>query len=104
MLSKGEVPIGVFLCFFGSILPMLTFFLRFWWVWGGLEWSKMVHGTRTIHFPVPVPHIDHSRPISTPFWASQAKLLGAFGALGGGKHFRNIDPGIWNLAWNYEKI
>ena len=35
---------------------------------GGLEWSKMVRGTRTIILVPLIPHIDHSRPISTPFW------------------------------------
>mgnify|MGYP005718206427 CR=1 FL=1 len=45
---------------------------------GGLEGSKMVRGTRTIHLPVPIPHIDHSRTISL----TQVKLLGTFGAWG----------------------
>ena len=35
---------------------------------GGLEWSKKVDRTHTIHFCVPIPHIDHSRPVSTQFW------------------------------------
>ena len=31
------------------------------------EWSKNAPGTRTIIFPVSIPHIVHSRPISTQF-------------------------------------
>ena len=51
-------------------------------LWGleGLEWSQMVRGSRAIHFSLQIPHIDRSRPMLTPFWVSQAKLLGAFGA------------------------
>ena len=32
------------------------------------EWSKNAPGTRTIIFPVSIPHIVHSRSISTQFW------------------------------------
>ena len=46
-------------------------FLAFLVGLGGLEWSKMVRGTRMIHFSVPIPHIDHSRPISNRFWVSK---------------------------------
>ena len=34
---------------------------------GVREWSKNAPGTRTIIFPVSIPHIVHSRPISTQF-------------------------------------
>ena len=47
------------------------FFGDFWsifWVLGVREWSKNAPGTRTIIFPVSIPHIVHSRPISTQFW------------------------------------
>ena len=36
--------------------------LRFFWV---RQWFKNAPGTRTIIFPVSIPHIVHSRPIST---------------------------------------
>ena len=49
---------------------------------GGPQCSKTVRGTRTIILVPLIPHIDHSRPRSTPFWVSQAKLLGASGAWG----------------------
>ena len=72
---------------------------------GVLEWSKLVRGALTIHFPVSIPHIDHSRPIQkidsiwgipkVSFWAPSAP---------GGKHFRKIEPGIWNMALDCEKI
>ena len=35
---------------------------------GVREWSKNAPGTRTIIFPVSIPHIVHSRPISSQFW------------------------------------
>ena len=56
-----------FLVPFGRFLSFLSFLEGL----GGLEWSKMVRGTRTIHFPVPIPHIDHSRAISIRFWVSK---------------------------------
>ena len=62
---------------FGPFFSFLTF-----WVLQGPEWSKTVRGTRTLILVPLIPHIDHSRPRSTPFWVSQAKLLGAFGAWG----------------------
>ena len=37
-----------------------------------------------------------------PILGPKGRLLGAFGAWG--KHFRKIDPGFWDLTWNYEKI
>ena len=43
----------------------------FWSFFGGFgvrEWSKNAPGTRMIIFPVSIPHIVHSRPISTQFW------------------------------------
>ena len=67
---------------------------------GGLEWSKMVRGTRTIILVPLIPHIDHSRPRSTPFWVSQAKLLGAFGAWG--ETFHQNRP--WDLEPDLEKM
>ena len=65
---------------------------------GGLEWSKKVRGTRTIHFPVPIPHIDHFEPVSNQFWVSQGKLLGAFGAWG--ETFQKNRP--WDLEHGLE--
>ena len=46
------------------------FFLCFLWIWvlGGLEWSKTVRGTRTIILVPLIPHIDHSRHVSTQCW------------------------------------
>ena len=41
-------------------------------------------------------------PFRLRFGCPQDKQLGAFGACG--EHFRKIDPGIWNLTWNYEKM
>ena len=43
----------------------------------------MVYGTRTIHFPVPIPHIDHSRSVSAPFWVSPRLASGRLRRLGG---------------------
>ena len=37
-------------------------------VFGVRVWSKNAPGTRTIIFPVSIPHIVHSRPISSQFW------------------------------------
>ena len=48
---------------------MFEFFEVFWGV-GGSGMVQMVRGTRTIHFSVPIPHIDHSRPVSISFWMS----------------------------------
>ena len=80
---------GVFLVRFGRFLSFLTFLGGL----GGPEWSKTVRGTRTIILVPLIPHIDHSRPRSTPFWVSQAKLLGAFGAWG--ETFQENRP--WDL-------
>ena len=85
---------GVFLVRFGRFLSFLTFF----WGVGGPERSKMVRGTRTIILVPLIPHIDHSRPRSTPFWVSQAKLLGAFGAWG--ETFQENRP--WDLGHGLE--
>ena len=41
---------------------------RFLEGFGVREWSKNAPGTRTIIFPVSIPHIVHSRPISSQFW------------------------------------
>ena len=85
---------GVFLVRFGRFLSFLTFLVGL----GGPEWSKTVRGTRTIILVPLIPHIDHSRPRSTPFWVSQAKLLGAFGAWG--ETFQENRP--WDLRPDLE--
>ena len=81
----------------GPFLTILVIFYVFW-VLGGLEYSKKVCGTRTIILVPLIPHIDHSRPRSTPFWVSQAKLLGAFGAWG--ETFQENRP--WDLRPDLE--
>ena len=53
---------------FGPTLELFFRFLVVFFVFGVREWSKNAPGTRTIIFPVSIPHIVHSRPISTQFW------------------------------------
>ena len=90
-----------FCVFVGPILSILSFFYVFGGL-GGSEWSKTIRWTRTIILVPLIPHIDHSRPRSTPFWVSQAKLPGAFGAWG--ETFQENRPWDFDMAWNYEII
>ena len=67
-LDAQQKETSTYLVQFG---PTLELFFDFWSFFDGFgvrEWSKNAPGTRTIIFPVSIPHIIHSRPISNQFW------------------------------------
>ena len=74
-------------------------FCKAWGVWNDLKWS--VGPVRSIS-QSPFLMSTILDPFRLDFGCPQSKLLGAFGAWG--KHFRKIDPGIWDPAWNHEKM
>ena len=72
-------------------------FLTFLGGLGGPEWSKTVRGTRTIILVPLIPHIDHSRPISTQLLVPRMTQILTRRASGrlrrlGRNFFRKSDP------------
>ena len=68
-------------------------------VWDGLKRSagpvRSISQSPFLISTILDPFRSHFGCPKVSFWAPSAP---------GGKHFRKIDPGIWNPTWNFEKM